>query len=186
MDSFEWNKVAGAILSAILLVYVVDVAANSLLRVETLEENVYVVGVKEAEEEAVEEAVESAPTEPTAAEAAGALALLASIDAAAAEKAAGVCKACHSFDKDGPNKVGPNLWGILGAAKASKPGYKYSAALAGLGGAWSYMDLDAYLVAPKDFVPGTKMSFGGVKKTNARAAVIAFLRSLSDDPIPLP
>lgn len=118
--------------------------------------------------------------------AAGALAMLASADADAGEKTFKKCKACHTTEKGGKNKVGPNLWDIVGRAKASAPGYKFSGALAGLGGKWSYQDLDGFMANPKDFAKGTKMSFAGVKKAEARAALLVYLRSLSDQPKPLP
>jgi cytochrome c len=89
-------------------------------------------------------------------------------------------------DKGGRHKVGPNLWDVVGRAKAGAGGYKFSRALAGLGGAWTFEDLDAYLAKPKAFAPGTKMTFNGVKKAADRAAVILYLRSLSDSPKPLP
>ncbi len=86
------------------------------------------------------------------------------------------CKACHTATKDGKDKFGPRLWGVVDRAKASVGGYKYSAALSGLGGKWSAADLDAFLKSPKKFAPGTKMPFAGLKKATDRAALIAFLR----------
>ncbi len=112
--------------------------------------------------------------------------LLRTADAAAGEKVAAKCKACHTFDKGGPNKVGPNLWDIVGAKQAHLDSFKYSEALKGLGGDWTYADLDAYLTAPKTYAPGTKMAFVGVKKAEDRAALLAYLRTLSDTPKPLP
>ncbi len=113
-------------------------------------------------------------------------ALLASADAGDGKKIFKKCKACHTVDKGGRHKVGPNLWDVVGRAKAGAGGYKFSRALAGLGGAWTFEDLDAYLAKPKAFAPGTKMTFNGVKKAADRAAVILYLRSLSDSPKPLP
>ncbi len=113
-------------------------------------------------------------------------ALLASADAGDGRKIFRKCKACHTADKGGRHKVGPNLWDVVGRAKAGAAGYRFSGALAGLGGAWTFADLDAFLARPKAFAPGTKMTFRGVKKAADRAAVIAYLRSLSDSPKPLP
>ncbi|MBE9557734.1 MAG: cytochrome c family protein [Proteobacteria bacterium] len=116
----------------------------------------------------------------------GIAALLAAADLAAGAKLSKKCKACHSFDKDGKNKVGPNLWDIVGNAIAGGEGYKFSGALTDMGGDWTYDNLDAFLTKPKNFAPGTKMSFSGLKSREDRANLIAFLRSLSDNPIPLP
>ncbi len=130
---------------------------------------------------------EASTKAPQAAEADNAaLAMLASADAAAGKKAFKKCKACHSTEKGGKNKVGPNLWDTVGRAKASVAGYGYSGALEGLGGEWSYKDLDGFLANPKGFAKGTKMGFRGVKKAKDRAAIIVYLRSLSDQPKPLP
>ena len=115
-----------------------------------------------------------------------ALSLLAGADPAAGAKTFKKCKACHTTAEGGKNKVGPNLWDIVGRAKAAGAGFKYSGALKGLGGEWTYKDLDGYLANPKRFAKGTKMSFAGLKKPADRAAVIAYLRSLSAAPKPLP
>lgn len=115
-----------------------------------------------------------------------ALTLLASADVKAGEKVFGKCKACHTADKGGPNRVGPNLWDIVGRAKGSHEGFAYSGPMKEKGGEWSYADLDHFIHNPKGFLKGTKMSFAGVKKPQDRAAVIKYLHSLSDSPKPLP
>ncbi|OFX12487.1 MAG: hypothetical protein A2516_06690 [Alphaproteobacteria bacterium RIFOXYD12_FULL_60_8] len=100
--------------------------------------------------------------------------------------AASKCKGCHSFDKGGPNKVGPNLWEVVGKSKATAVGYIYSDPMKAKGGTWSLADLDAFLTKPVDFVPGTRMSYVGLRNPEDRAALIAYLHSLSDTPFPLP
>lgn len=113
--------------------------------------------------------------------------LLASADPAAGEKVFNKCKSCHNAEKGGANQVGPNLWNVVGAPVAHHQGYSYSPALAGKsGGTWTYEQLDIYLTSPKSFAPGTKMTFAGLSKSEERANVIAFLRSRSDSPQPLP
>ncbi len=116
---------------------------------------------------------------------AGLISMIASSDPAVGEKVFGKCKACHSAEKGGPNKVGPHLWDVIGRAKASVQDFSYSAALKGLSGNWTYEDLDAYLTNPKAVAPGTKMSFAGLSKPQDRAAVIAYLRAQEDNPPPL-
>ena len=121
----------------------------------------------------------SAPSDPV-------LAMLASADPDAGAKVARKCKACHSLDKGGPNKVGPNLWDVVGRPVASHEGYSYSDALESLGGEWTYDRLSAFLRSPKEFAPGTKMGFAGIRKEQDRANLLAYLRTLSDNPKPLP
>ena len=132
----------------------------------------------------------AAPAEATqqAAATGGSIAeLLATADAAQGKTVAKKCGACHSFDKDGPNKVGPNLWDIVGAKHAHKADFNYSDAIKGMPDKeWTYAELDAFITAPKTYAPGTKMTFPGIKKPEERAALIAYLRSLSDNPKPLP
>lgn len=112
--------------------------------------------------------------------------LLASASVEDGESAFKKCKACHTVEQDGDNKVGPNLWNIVGADKAAKDGFSYSDALADIGGSWTYDDLNHFLAKPKAYAPGTKMSFAGFKKAADRAAVIAYLREHGENPPPLP
>jgi cytochrome c len=136
-------------------------------------------------------AVETEPTQAAPESAApgqgdGIGSLLAHADLDAGAKSARVCAACHSFEEGGAAKIGPPLWGVVGRAIASLEDFSYSNALAGKEGAWSYQALDEYLSAPREWAPGTKMAFAGVKKPEDRANVILYLRSLSNDPAPLP
>lgn len=114
------------------------------------------------------------------------VAMLASADPEAGAKVSRKCAACHSFDEGGPNKVGPHLWGVVGRDIASAEGFSYSDALTELQGDWTYEKLATFLHNPRDFAPGTKMSFAGIKDDEDLANLIAFLRNQSGDPQPLP
>ena len=119
----------------------------------------------------VEEAVEEAP-----------VSRFATANLASGAKVFKKCAACHTVDTGGANKIGPNLWDVFGRAKAGAEGFKYSGALSAMGGTWDVADLDAFLTKPKDFVPGTKMTFAGLKREKDRTNIIAYLASLSDAP----
>jgi len=108
--------------------------------------------------------------------------LLASGDAEAGKKVANKCTSCHSFEKGGPNRVGPNLYGIIGAKVAHADGFKYSEAIANHGGNWGYEELFQYIHNPKKYIPGNRMAFVGVKDEKELANLIAYLRSLHDNP----
>jgi cytochrome c len=97
------------------------------------------------------------------------------------------CTACHIDQKGGPNGTGPNLWGVVGSPIAGRPtGFDYSSALKGKGGTWTWDNLFAWLKSPRDFVPGTKMTFAGLSKPEDRANVISYLNTQGDSPLPLP
>ena len=112
--------------------------------------------------------------------------LLAKADPAKGQTLTKVCATCHSFDKGGAAKVGPNLYGVVGRPKGSAAGFGYSDAMKAKGGDWTFADLDAFITSPKTFVSGTKMGFAGEADAGKRADVIAYLRTLSDSPVPLP
>ena len=115
------------------------------------------------------------------------LPLLAGADVALGQSTvAQECGACHSFVADAPEMVGPSLYGVGGARVASSPGYNYSDALRKAGGNWTYERLNHWLFDPAAFAPGTLMSYAGIQDTQTRADVIAYLRTLSDKPVPLP
>lgn len=181
MNSFELNKIAAAVLLAGIIAMVTGFLSDELVKSKPLKESVYKVpGLELAAPAEAAPAGEPEKLEPIAP-------LLASAKVADGEAAAKKCVTCHSFNKGGANKVGPNLWDIVGANHAHIDGYAYSAALVGMKAKpWTYEDLNAFLVNPKAYAPGTKMAFAGIRKPEERAALIAYLRSLSDAPKPLP
>ena len=176
--SLEANKIFAAILTAGIIGAGSALFSGILYHPHELEEPVYVVEAAATEGEAAGAAEEEA--KPIGV-------LLASASVENGEKAAKKCASCHSFDKGGANKVGPNLYGVVNRPIASHEGFSYSEALAGKSSeAWDYEHLNAFLTSPKSYAPGTKMSFAGLSKEGERADVIAYLRSLADEPAPLP
>ncbi|MDP6786316.1 MAG: cytochrome c family protein [Rhodospirillales bacterium] len=172
---FSFPQMFGAALIITLwLIWVGNIIGNALVHVDEVEAARITAEPKEG-------ASAPAPAAP-----AGIADLMALASAEAGTKQFKKCKACHTTNKGGKNRVGPNLWDVVGRTKAAQSGFRFSDALKGKGGAWTYDDLDRYLAKPKDFVPGTKMSFAGLKKAADRADVILYLRSLSDTPKPLP
>lgn len=174
-SSFEMNKIFAAILVAGITAMFAGFLAEKLVHPKELKEDAVAIDGGEVE---VGGAVQQAGPEPI-------MALIASADIAKGEKLSKACAACHSFDQGGPNKVGPNLWGVVGNSKAAHSGYEYSAALKSMGGAWGYLELNKFLWKPKAYMPGTKMNYNGIKNPEDRAAMIAWLRTLgSTDPLP--
>lgn len=177
--SMEWNKIFGAVLLAGLIAMLTGFAAEVLVHPKKTEKNAYVVAMPEGQSAPADKGAAPAGPAPIAP-------LLASADPAAGQGTAKACAACHSFDKGGANKVGPNLFGIVGGPKGHAQGFGYSDALVKTGGQWNYDELNKFLYDPKAYAPGTKMTYAGLKKDSDRANVIAYLRSLADSPQPLP
>jgi len=178
MDSFELNKILGAILGTCLVLLVTSFTAGALFAPTMPEKPGYEIAVKEEAHGGGKEAA-PAPSEPIEK-----LLQTASVEKGAAS--AKKCAACHTFEKGGPNRVGPNLFGIVERARASEAGFNYSAAMKAKGGKWTYDDLNKFIANPKGFVPGTAMGFAGIPKDSERADVIDYLHTLADSPVPLP
>jgi cytochrome c len=178
MESFELNKIIGAILATCLVLLVTSFSANALFAPVIPAKPGFEIAVKEAAPAAGKEAA-AAPSEPIEK-----LLQTASVEKGAA--AAKKCGACHSFEKDGPNRVGPNLYGIVGDKKGEGRGFNFSAAMKAKGGTWTYDDLNQFIANPKGYVPGTAMGFAGIQKDSERADVIDYLHTLADNPVPLP
>lgn len=174
----ESYKIWGAVLVAATVALAIGIVINEATHEDHLVENAYKVDTGESQAQ-----VAAAPVaqviEPV-------IPLLASADAAAGEKAFKRCATCHTVNKGGANKVGPNLYGIVGADKGVVAGFSYSKALTEMAGQWSYPELNAFLLKPKDFLKGTKMTFAGVKSVKDRANIIAYLRANADAPFPIP
>ena len=179
MDSFEWNKIAGAVLGTLIFIFVVRLVAEAVYEPEVPAKPGYVVqGVAEATGGAATAPVEEAmPDWGT---------VLASADAAAGKTTSAKCEACHDTSSAKTNKIGPALFGVVGRARASVADFSYSSAMKAKGGEWSYDELFKFIKSPGAYIPGTKMSFAGISKTQDRINLIAFLRSNADSPAPLP
>jgi cytochrome c len=174
----SFNTVAGCVLASALFAMVVGKVSNAVVPVHRLEKPALAVA-------------DEAPTETAAAAPAEELPPIGPLLAGANVEAGKAifmkqCFTCHTIDKGGPNKVGPNQWDIVGRKKASHEGFSYSSALQAKGGEWSYEDINHMIFKPQGFVRGTKMAFAGLPKAQDRADVIAYLRTMNDNPPPLP
>jgi len=177
MSTFELNKVVGAILVAALVSMVIGIVGDNL--VKPRQHGGVAVAIGEgAKAPAGAPAAPAGPT-PIAP-------LMASASAERGANDAKICGTCHNFKEGQGKKIGPDLWNVVGHPKASAKGFDYSAALKAKGGNWSYEDLNHWLWKPQSFAQGTKMAFAGISDDKKRADVIAYLRSLSESPQPLP
>jgi cytochrome c len=178
MDSFELNKILGAFLFTCLVLVALSISAGAIFSPELPAKPGFNIAVQEQSNASGAPAA-PAPEQPIEQ-------LLASADPTRGANVAKQCQTCHTLDKGGPNRTGPNLWGVVGRPRASEPGFNYSAAMKAKGGTWTIDELNAFLTNPRGYIPGTAMTFTGLPRGPQRADVIAYLNTLSDNPKPLP
>ena len=172
MSSFEWNKIIASVLTAMIIAMASGILANQLVRPRELEKPVFMVQGAEQTAAAPAEQPAAAALEPIAP-------LLAKADPKKGEQLAKICATCHTFNKGGANKIGPNLWDVTEEEIASVPGYQFSAALEkDKNEKWDPEKLNQWLYNPQSFAKGTKMTFAGFPKAQDRADVIAYLGTL--------
>lgn len=180
-DPLFFNKIAGAVLGTLLFAMGLNILADSIFSKPAHVVAGYALPAEE-EQPATAAAGPAAAAEPLPV-------LLAKADAKKGEAGVKACASCHSFEKGGPNKVGPGLYGIVNHAKGAHEGFKYSAAMqerAAKGEKWTFENLDAFIANPKGYLPGTAMGYAGLKEADRRADVLAYLRSLAETPAELP
>jgi cytochrome c len=173
----NFNTVAGCFLASALFAMVVGKVSNALVAPEHLEKPAIAVADEAPAETAAAPAAELPPIGPKLAGA--------NVDHGK-ELFQKLCFTCHTIDKGGANKVGPNQWDVVGRKKGSHEGFSYSSAMQAMGGEWTYEDINKMVFKPTAFVKGTKMAFAGLPKEQDRADVIAYLRTMADKPLPLP
>jgi cytochrome c len=176
MNSFELNKILGAVLGTCLIVLALNIGAGAIFTPEKPAKPGYAIAAKEAGDHKQDAA---AKEEPIAVR-------LASSSPEKGQATAKQCQSCHTFEKGGPNRVGPNLWNVVGGDRGEGRGFNFSAAMKTKGGKWTYDELDKFLTSPRSYIAGTAMTFAGISNPQQRADVINYLHTLSDSPQPLP
>ena len=174
------NKIIVSIVFAIILVLGINKVTDVIFYIEKPEKSAYQVATV-----TTVASTTSAETGSVSSESGNIMALFASTSAAEGAKVFKKCAACHSIAEGGGNKIGPALWGVLGRSAGSIPDYKYSKAMAAHGKNWSFEEMNGFLIKPKDWIKGTKMSFAGLKNAKERAAVILYMNENTNSPLPL-
>ena len=180
MDSFELNKIIAAILMVALLIIGIGKLSNVIFHVEKPKTPGYSIDIEQTT--VVSTQTKSQPAEDKI----DIAALISMGDAVTGEKVFKKCAACHSIVKGGKNNIGPALYNVVGREVGAVDDYKYSKALAAYGKAWTFEELNGYLLKPAKWIKGTKMAFAGLRKERDRASVILYLNQNSDNPLPLP
>jgi cytochrome c len=173
MSSFEWNKIIASVLTAMIVAMVSGILASQLVHPKHLEHPVYLPpGAEAGAAAATAGGASQAAAGPEPID-------MAKADPAKGQQVAKVCLQCHTFDKGGANKIGPNLWEIMQENIASVPNYQFSPALlAHKAEKWDPEKLNLWLFKPQVFAKGTKMTFPGLPKPQDRADVVGYLNSL--------
>ena len=172
------NKILVSIIFTLILVLGINKITNIIYHVEKPETPAFQINVTTVASSETQKSSDSSQDGDI-------MALFASVSAAEGAKIFSKCKACHSITKGGDNKIGPALWNVLGRQAGSIENYKYSKAMAAYGKIWSFEEMDGFLIKPKDWIKGTKMSFAGLKNEKERADVILFMNKNTDNPLPL-
>ena len=174
------NKIIVSIVLALILILAINKITDVIFYVEKPEKSAYQVAsvTTVASTTSVEASLANSDS-------GNIMSLFASTNTAEGAKIFKKCAACHSITEGGANKIGPALWGVLGRPAGSVPGYKYSKAMAAHGKNWSFEEMNGFLIKPKDWIKGTKMSFAGLKKAEDRAAVILYMNENTNSPLPL-
>ena len=174
------NKIIVSIVFAIILVLGINKVADVIFYVEKPEKSAYQVA-------SVSSDADTTSTEDSSvdSESGEIMALFASVSAAEGEKVFKKCAACHSITEGGANKIGPALWGVIGRKAGSVADYKYSKALVAHSKNWSFEEMNGFLIKPKEWIKGTKMSFAGLKNAKDRASVILYMNENSSNPLPI-
>ena len=182
MSSLEVNKIFASIIVAIIIFVIIGIVANYLVKINKNDgqETAYKIDIPDTPADSASSAtISSLELEPISP-------LLVNASLKNGEKVFKKCATCHNYNKDSKSKVGPNLWNLINRPKANISGFAYSKALANDGGVWTFEDLNGFIYKPKDYIEGTKMNFAGLKNVEDRANIILWMRSNSDDPLPLP
>jgi cytochrome c len=173
MPSFEINKIIASVITALIVAMVSGLLAEQFFHPQELARPVFLAAGTPAPASAPA-ATPAAPKLPSIGP------LLAKADPKQGQQLTTVCQVCHTFDKGQPNKIGPNLWDVVGQPIGEdRGGYSFSDALEKhKGEKWTPELLNEWLAGPQNFAPGTKMTFAGFPQAEKRADVIKYLETL--------